>query len=131
MTLVALFGSVRLFQIVQARSAGGAAFKLLGMDVPQAAIWGGALFIVLGTVIFLFTFGVDTGLKALDRKSHGLIDLLIDTESELAKVSWPTSDVLTRSTAAVLVVIILVGAFIFGIDQVVALVMVALRVLPK
>lgn len=131
MTLIALFGSVRLFQIVQARSAGDAGFPLLGMDVPYAAIWGGALFIVLGTVIFLFTFGVDTGLKALDRKSHGLIDLLIDTESELAKVSWPTSDVLTRSTAAVLVLIILLGAFIFGIDQVVALVMVALRVLPK
>lgn len=131
MTLMALFGSVRLFQIVQARSAGGADFPLLGMDVPYATIWGGGLFIVLATVIFLFTFGVDTGLKALDRKSHGLIDLLIDTESELAKVSWPTSDVLTRSTVAVLVLIILVGAFIFGIDQLVALVMVALRVLPK
>jgi preprotein translocase SecE subunit len=55
---------------------------------------------------------------------------LIDTESELAKVSWPGSEELTRSTTAVLISIVLLGGFLFCVDWLVALVMRMLEVLP-
>jgi len=126
--LVALFGSVRLFQLTRVEKI---AFKVLGMGVPEAALWAGGVFIVLGAVIFLITFGPQTGLRGLDSKTKRLIDLLIDTEAELAKVSWPSSQELTSSTTAVLVSIILLGAFLFCVDWLAASLMRSLQVLPS
>jgi len=125
--LVALFASVRLFQLTRLEKT---AFKVLGMPVPQAALWAGGLFIVLATVVFLVTFGLETGLRGLDSKTKRFIDLLIDTESELAKVSWPSSQELTSSTTAVLISIILLGAFLFCVDWLAASLMRSLQVLP-
>jgi len=126
--LVALFASVRLFQMTRLEKT---AFKVLGMPVPQAALWAGGLFIVLATVVFLVTFGLQTGLQGLDSKTTRFIDLLIDTESELAKVSWPSSEELTSSTTAVLISIILLGAFLFCVDWLAASLMRSLQVLPS
>jgi preprotein translocase SecE subunit len=126
--LLALFGSWRLY--VQVRGVTDKSVPLLGMQVPYAALWAAAAFVLMAAVIFLFTFGLGTGLKSLDARTQGLIDLLIDTEAELAKVSWPSSEVLSRSTAAVLVAMVLLGIFLFCVDSVVAFVMGALRVLP-
>ncbi len=125
--LIALFGSVRLFNMVRAQKV---AFTLLGMQVPQAALWAGGVFIVLAAVVFLLTFGPQTGLQGLDSKTQRLIDLLVDTESELAKVSWPSSAELTSSTTAVLISIILMGAFLFCVDWLAASLMRSLQVLP-
>lgn len=125
--LVALFASVRLFQL----SSSEATFKWLGMNVPHTALWSAAMFVGLGAVVFLFTFGVHTGLKRLDARTHSVIDLLIDTESELTKVSWPGPDELRSSTTAVLVSIILLGTLLFCIDWLVAFVMGGLKVLPR
>jgi preprotein translocase SecE subunit len=129
MLLVSLFASVRLFWMAR-RPDEEASFGLLGMTVPYSALWAAGLFILLAALTLLFTFGLSTGLKFIDGKTHALIDLLIDTESELAKVSWPGSEELTRSTTAVLISILLLGGFLFCVDWLVALVMRMLEVLP-
>jgi len=105
--------------------------SLLGMKVPFAALWAAGLFVVLGAFVFLFTFGVATGLEALDSKTRASVDLLIDTEGELAKVSWPGRDDLLRATSAVLVLILVLGAFLFGVDNLVTYLLSMVGVLPK
>jgi len=126
MLLVALFGSFRLYQL----TVTGNSVPVLGMNMPVAALWSAGLFFALGAVILLLCVGPTTGIEGIDRKTHKLIDLLIDTEAELGKVSWPDSDELTRSTTAVLVCIVLFGAFLFAVDWGVTLVMRLLNVLP-
>ena len=106
-------------------------FKLLGVTVPHAALWSAGLFIVLAVVVFLCVFGAQTHIKGLDGKTHALIDLLIDTESELTKVSWPSSEQLTTSTTAVLVCIVLLGTFIFCMGLFIGFIMGRLGVLPS
>jgi len=115
--LLGLFGSVRLYQA----KLSDATFPLLGMDLRYAAVWGAGLFVVVGTVVFWLAYGPRTGIRGIDGKVHKLIDLLVETETELGKVSWPGSDELTRSTTAVLVSIILLGGFLAAVDTVVAL----------
>jgi preprotein translocase SecE subunit len=104
---------------------------LLGVHVPYAALWAGGAFVVMAALVFLFCFGVETGIGALDTKTHGLIDLLIDTEAELTKVSWPDSDELSVSTTAVLVSVVLLGTFLLCVDWLVALLMRTTGVLPR
>jgi preprotein translocase SecE subunit len=124
----ALFGSYRLYQILIARSE--SAFEVLGMQVPYVTFAAAAAFVLLGLVVFLFTFGPQTGLGWIDGKTHRVVDLLIDTEAELKKVSWPDRDDLANSTTAVLVFIVLLGGFLFSVDYLVGLVLSFLRVLP-
>jgi preprotein translocase SecE subunit len=126
MLLLALFGSFRLFQLTVTPDS----VAVLGMNVPVAALWSAGLFVALGGVILLLSVGPTTGIEGIDSKTHQLIDLLIDTETELGKVSWPDSEELTRSTTAVLVCIVLFGAFLFVVDWGVTLVMRAIEVLP-
>jgi preprotein translocase SecE subunit len=126
--LLALFASVRVYHLTFDEN--GPAIPLLGMGVPSAAIWASIVFVVLAFVIFLFTYGLRTGLAALDKTSHALIDLLIDTQAELAKVSWPGREELVRSTAAVLVSMVLLGAFLVSVDWVVISALRMLGVLP-
>jgi len=124
--LLALLAASRLF----ARLLTDESFSVLGVQVPHAAIWAGLLFLLLAAVAFLVAFGVPTGIKGLDARIHKLIDLLIDTEQELNKVSWPNRDELTRSTTAVLVTILMVGGYIFCVGIVILYVMSSLSVLP-
>ena len=126
--LLALFASVRVYQLSYAE--GDASIEMLGMPVPHSAIWAAVLFVGLAFVVFVFTYGLQTGLAALDKGSHALIDLLIDTQAELGKVSWPGSEELTRSTAAVLISILLLGVFLLGVDWLVASALRSLGVLP-
>ena len=46
-------------------------------------------------------------------------DFLIDAESELAKVSWPSRQQVLGSTGTVLVVVLLLALFLLGMDMVV------------
>jgi preprotein translocase SecE subunit len=128
--LVALFASWRLYFNLIAFGVENY-FELLGMKLRVAALWSGLLFIVLGAVTFLFTFAVGTGWQALDSKTRASVDLLIDTEGELSKVSWPGRDELLRATSAVLILIVIVGGFLLGVDWFVTRVLGILNVLPK
>jgi len=128
MLTLALFASVRVFQL--SHTTDEAAIQLLGMDVPHSAVWAAVLFVGLAFVAFLFTYGLETGLKSLDKKTHALIDLLVDTQSELSKVSWPGSEELIRSTTAVLISILLLGVFLLCVDWLLASALRSLDVLP-
>ena len=44
-------------------------------------------------------------------------DFLIETESELSKVSWPSRQQVLGSTGTVLVLVFLLGAFLLGVDK--------------
>jgi len=127
MLLLAAFGSWRLYSKVLLLT--DRAFPLLGMNVPYAALWAVAVFLLAAGLVFVFTFAPATGLKWVDSRARGFVDLLVDTEAELAKVSWATSDELVRSTTAVVVFIVLLGAFLFCVDWAVAFAMRKLGVL--
>ena len=45
------------------------------------------------------------------------VDFLIDTEAELAKVTWPTKPEVQSSTAIVILVTVLLGIYIFLVDS--------------
>lgn len=58
--------------------------------------------------IFLFTY--------LYFKNDRISDFLIDTESEMRKVSWPTMGDVVKSSMAVVFIIVLLGVYLFGVD---------------
>ena len=123
-----LFGSFRFYTLLSVSSTGQVI--VLGMRVPYAALAAGALFVVMSAVVWVVTFGSQTGIKGVDSVTQKWIDLLIDTEAELRKVFWPTRDDLIRSTAAVMVSIILLGVFLLAVDWTVGWAMSQLHVLP-
>ncbi len=131
LVLVALFAGYRLYYMLVVDAGFVGSTTLLGVKVPYATLWAAGLFVVLGALAFLFTFAVPTGLAALDSKTRASVDLLIDTEGELAKVSWPGRDDLLKATSAVLVLIIVLGVFLYGADRVVTYVLALLGVLPR
>ena len=106
-------------------------FKAMGMNVPYDALWAGILFVALAAVIAIFVFGVQTGLRGLDAASRSLVDLLVDTQAELQKVSWPSREDLSRSTVIVLSCVLLLGGFLWVVDIVISYAMMTLNVLPR
>ena len=125
MLVLALLASVRLFELIGGEGAPAVA------GVPAAYLWAALLFMVIAVVVCVFTFGVQTGVRGLDAKSRSFVDLLVDTQSELQKVSWPSREELRSSTVVVLVFILILGAFIYMVDLVISFTMSSLRVLPK
>ena len=126
LTLVALFAAFKLYNRLPADPL----FQVAGLELTVGLAWAGGFFLLAELVVALFTFGPTTGLKGVDGTTHKLIDLLIETEQELNKVSWPDREELTRSTTAVLISIVLLGAFLFAVDWIVTTLMGALDVLP-
>ena len=45
------------------------------------------------------------------------VNLLIDTEIEMKKVTWPTPREVLNATVVVIVVVIVLGLFLFGVDR--------------
>ena len=125
--VLALFASVRFFQIIGIEKS----FYFLAMPVPYGVFWAGGLFVVLAALIAVFTVGFETGWKALDGRTHALVDLLIDTEAELQKVSWPNREELRRSTTVVIICIVVLGGFLAVVDLIISALMSGLRVLPR
>ncbi len=68
-------------------------------------IWAGAVFAVLGFVTLYIAF--------FHRKTA---DVLIDTESEMRKVVWPTREEVSGSTGVVIATTIILGAAIYTVD---------------
>ena len=127
MLVLALFASSRLLELLSIESR----FKFLGLEVSYGIIWAGVLFLAITGLVVLFTFGFETRVKGVDNRTHQFIDLLVDTQGELLKVSWPTKDELSKSTVVVILCIVIIGLFLFIVDQIVVFVMTNLRVLPK
>jgi preprotein translocase subunit SecE len=100
------------------------------MDVSYGAVWGAGLFVVLTAMASLLVFGFETGLSGIDGTCQSFVDLMIDTENELQKVSWPGPEELRRSTAVVLVAILVLGCFLYLVDMAMTYAMSSLEVLP-
>jgi len=131
LVLLSLFASVRFYHWLSPRLSTAARFDLLGLhDIPYSACGAGLLFLVLAALSCLFAVAFRTGVKAIDSKTSAFVDLLIETEGELQKVSWPGKEELVNYTTVVIACMVFMGLLLFCIDQVVAFVMSSLRVLP-
>jgi len=119
-----LFASFRVFQ-----QLGSGSGTLAG--IPVAFLWAAALFAGVAVLTSIFTFGLQTGWEGLDSKSRALVDLLVDTQTELVKVSWPTREELRSSTTVVLVCILILSVFLYAVDLIVSFAMSRLGVLPR
>jgi preprotein translocase SecE subunit len=126
MAVVAMFGCYRLWRIIVGASAADAAeeaasqaeaISVMGLSVPGAALWAGGVFIVLSCLIAVLTLGIATPFNGLNKAIHGFNDLLIDTQTELAKVVWPTSQKLVRATTAVITTVVILGVFLYVVDE--------------
>ncbi|KAA3607733.1 MAG: preprotein translocase subunit SecE [Candidatus Scalindua sp. AMX11] len=120
--LASLFASYSLYGVLVNLPAlfVGAKIPLLGVDLTWGLVCSFVLFLVCGCLIFLFTTGFEVGLGWLDGKSKRAVEFFIDTQGELQKVSWPTKNELVGSTVVVIVFLLLMSLYIFGVDWVVS-----------
>ena len=123
---LALFAAWRVTRFVGT----GSTFPLIGLNVPYGVLWGAGVFAVIGCLAVLFLCAYRTGRESIDSRTSSFTDLLIDTEGELQKVVWPSSDELRRYTIVVIACILVVGGFIYSVDIVVSYTMRGLGVLP-
>ncbi len=109
MTLLALFGSTFLYEL------------LVGIDAMKSLI-GGITIPIVGIglngafVISVAVFATAAGLIYRWEQKPKVADLLIDTESELRKVTWPTGQEVMNSSMVVIFCVVLIGAYLAGAD---------------
>jgi preprotein translocase SecE subunit len=88
------------------RAIGGARIPLLGIDVTPAFLV--SLVVFFGAFVLLYRW----------QQTPKTADLLIDTESELRKVTWPTLNEAINSSVIVIVCVAFLMAFLAGSDWV-------------
>ena len=105
--LLVLYGAIRLYATINVPGEG-----LLVENVP-----------ILGTIssfnliaALVFFMGVYALHLVLNRASS--VDMLIDTEQELKKVSWPSRAEVKSATLVVALVTFLMAILLFGFDEV-------------
>ncbi len=108
-----LFGCTWLHgMLVQARSLrdplGGTRIPVVAVDLNIAFLISFALFAV--TIFFLARW----------MRKPKVADLLIDTEAELRKVTWPKSQEVVNSSIVVIVFVVLLLGFLAGVDAILA-----------
>ncbi len=108
----------------------GESFALIGLNVPYAVLWGALVFFVLSLFALFFVTGYKSGINKFDHTTALFIDLLIDTEGELKKVSWPSKEEIRRYTIVVIASVIFIGGLVYVVDFVVSYAMSGLNVLP-
>jgi len=86
------------------RALGGFRIPILGMDFSPALIVAG---LVLATSLWLLYRWQDKPKNA---------DLLIETESELRKVTWPSLDEAITSSVVVIICVLFLMVFLAGAD---------------
>ncbi len=121
----ALFASHAVYGtlIESAQLYPGAEVPLVGIKLTWGLVSAAAFFFVCAALIGLHTTGFETGLGRLDTNSRKTVEFLIVTQGELQKVSWPTRDELVGSTGVVIVLLVILGAYIFGVDWVITRIM--------
>ncbi len=129
--LASLFASYSLYGVLVnlPELFEGATIPLLGVSLTWGLVCSFILFVFCGCIICLFTTGFEIGLGWLDGKSKRAVEFFIDTQAELQKVSWPTKNELIGSTIVVIVCLLLMSLYIFGVDWVVSTVMETIGVL--
>ncbi len=115
-TLLSLFGCTFLHTLLVgvdslSEPLGGLRIPVVSIDVTGA---------------FLISTGVFAGLLLAIRRWQErpkTIQLLVGTESELRKVTWPGLDEVMNSSLVVVICVVFIGAFLAGVDYVLARVM--------
>lgn len=83
-----------------------------------AEIGGGIANRVVQVVVMVIVFGVIFGTAAYFALYHEkTVDLLIETQAEMRKVSWPSRKEFLGSTFVVILSVLALGAFIWAVDQ--------------
>ena len=132
-----LFGLASLFAAYSLYGAlvnlpdfyGNAKIPLLGVRVTWGLLGSIGLFLFCSFFICVFTTGFEVGVDGIDRKSKKAVEFFIETQGELQKVSWPTKNELVGSTVVVIIFLLLMSVYIFGVDWVVSTVMESIGVL--
>ncbi len=101
----------------------GARIPLLNIRLTWGLVGSFILFTFCGAIICAFTMGFEIGLKWIDNKTKRAVEFFIETQAELQKVSWPTREELIGSTVVVIVCLIILSLYIFGVDWVVSSIM--------
>ena len=109
LTLLALFGCTWLHDVLAgykslSATLGGLRIPIVGIDVTGAFLIALGLFLVLVVIIH----------RTLDKPKYA--DVLIDTEAELKKVTWPTWEDVINSSIVVVVSVVILGFFLAGAD---------------
>ena len=102
---------------------------LVGVKLTWGLVSSIVLFLVCSFFICVFTTGFEVGVEGIDRKSKRAVEFFIETQGELQKVSWPTKNELVGSTVVVIIFLLLMSLYIFGVDWVVSTVMESVGVL--
>lgn len=111
-----------------------ASYSLYGRLIPLPEVYAGArvpvlnvsfnwgflgaviLFMICGAFVGILVGGVQTRIRPLDTGGRKIVDFLIETQAELQKVSWPTKQELVGSIIVVIISVIILGMYIFGVD---------------
>ena len=110
LTALVFYGCVSLHSELSTR-VGALGQPLAGIRVPILGLdLSGALLIT----VVLFAGAVTLLYRLLEKPKNA--DLLIETESELRKVTWPTLQDAVNSSMVVLVTVLLLMAFLAGSD---------------
>jgi len=116
LVLLLLFGCT--FLHTQLTNVDSLAVALGGIRIPVVAVDLNGAFLIAGGLFLV-------GLIAIQRwqRKPKVADLLIDTEAELRKVTWPSSQEVMNSSIVVVVTVVLIGLFLAGADYVLARIM--------
>jgi preprotein translocase SecE subunit len=101
----------------------GAEVPLVGTKLTWGLVSAVSFFLVSVALIGVYTTGYETGLGRVDVNTKKTVEFLIDTQGELHKVSWPTREELIGSTGVVIILLVILGAYIFGVDWVITRIM--------
>lgn len=117
-TLAALlyYGCASLRQELAARV--GALGRPLVEDFPRIPVLGVALTGAFVIAAVVFAAGVVLLYRWLERPKHA--DLLIETEQELRKVTWPTVQEAVNSSLVVILFVLFLMAYLAGADALLA-----------
>jgi len=109
--LMLLFGCSFLHGVLSGAASlrepiAGLTLPFLGVALSPAFVIGAIVFVVGAWAIYRWS------------ETPKIADLLIDTESELRKTSWPTMDEVINASIVVVVTVLVMGAFLALADAV-------------
>jgi preprotein translocase SecE subunit len=111
LAILSFYGATRLYETMQTLFGGALDAPIAGIVVPLFAI-------NLSPAFLIATVGFCAGIWFLYRwlESPKVADLLIETESELRKVTWPTYPEVINSSVVVVVCVLFLMAYLAGAD---------------
>lgn len=109
MTLLLLFGCTYLYELLIGFQAMKA--PIAGITIPVVRVDLNPAFAIAFAVMVAGTIAIHRW-----QQRPKVVDLLVDTEAELRKVTWPTGQEVINSSLVVVVCVVIVGAYLAGAD---------------